>query len=120
MHNILGLIKETYPCVPATWRSPGKILKKASLKFAWNTSWAIAKAPARITRPKRITTHNIEEITDILNGKIGAVLRNLKADMDNAVADMNFELAHRLKTKIRPAGELPEQINRGKFVHYRC
>ena len=43
--------------------------------------------------------HNIEEITEILNGKIGAVLRNLKGDMDDAVSSMNFELAHRLKRK---------------------
>src|SRR6202012_2664213 len=36
---------------------------------------------------------------DILNGKIGGVLRNMKSEMDNAIANMNYEHAHRLKRK---------------------
>ncbi len=91
MHAILGLDQRN---LSAAHLQPGayaaKILMQANLKFAWNTSWAIAKGPAKITRPKDDYDHNIEEIKDILNGKIGAVVRNLKADMENAVAESEF------------------------------
>ncbi len=50
-------------------------------------------------REKISSEYNIEEIKDILNGKIGAVVRNLKSDIDAAVSSLNFELAHRLKRK---------------------
>jgi excinuclease ABC subunit C len=57
------------------------------------------KGPCQDFQSEDDYNHNIEEIKDVLNGKIGAVLRNMKADMEKAVADLNFELAHRLKRK---------------------
>src|SRR5690606_25979762 len=40
---------------------------------------------------------NIEDIKNILNGRTGTVIRNLKQDLDKTVSELNFELAHRLK-----------------------
>ena len=57
------------------------------------------KGPCQDFQTEADYDHNIGEITDVLNGKIGGVLRDLKKDMDGAVTEMNYELAHRLKRK---------------------
>jgi excinuclease ABC subunit C len=57
------------------------------------------KGPCQNYQTEDDYNNSISEITDILSGKIGAVLRNLKADMEQAVADLNYEYAHRLKRK---------------------
>jgi excinuclease ABC subunit C len=99
MHNILGLIKETYPLRTCNLPLTRQNIDKGKFKVCLEYQLGNCKGPCQNYQTEDDYNHNIEEITDILCGKIGAVLRNLKADMERAVADLNYEHAHRLKRK---------------------
>jgi len=99
MHAILGLIKETYPLRTCNLALTRQNIDAGKFKVCLEYQLGNCKGPCQNYQTEEDYAHNIEEITDILNGKTGAVLRNLKADIDNAAANLNFELAHRLKRK---------------------
>jgi excinuclease ABC subunit C len=99
MHAILGLIKETYPLRTCNLALSRQNIDAGKFKVCLEYQLGNCKGPCQNYQSEDDYNHNIEEIKDILNGKISAVLRNLKADMDAAVANLNFELAHRLKRK---------------------
>src|ERR1700743_491148 len=99
MHAILSLIKETYPLRTCSLALTRPNIDAGKFKVCLEYQLGTCKGPCQNYQTEDDYANNIEEITDILNGKIGAVLRNLKADIDNAAANLNFELAHRLKRK---------------------
>jgi excinuclease ABC subunit C len=99
MHNILGLIKETFPLRTCNLNLTRENIDKGKFKVCLEYQLGNCKGPCQDYQTEQDYDHSIEEITDILNGKIGAVLRNLRADMEKAVGDMNYEQAHRLKRK---------------------
>jgi excinuclease ABC subunit C len=57
------------------------------------------KGPCQAYQSEEDYNRNIEEIKEILNGKIGNVIREVKQVIKNAVADLNFELAHQYQRK---------------------
>src|ERR1700712_5498292 len=99
MHNILGLIKETYPLRTCNLPLTRQNIDKGKFKVCLEYQLGNCKGPCQNYQTEDDYDRSIEEIKDILSGKIGAVLRNLKADMEQAVNEMNFEYAHRLKRK---------------------
>jgi excinuclease ABC subunit C len=99
MHNILGLIKETFPLRTCNLPLTQQNIEKGKFKVCLEYQLGNCKGPCQNYQTEEDYNHSIEEITDILNGKIGVVLRGLKADMEKAVADLNYEYAHRLKRK---------------------
>jgi excinuclease ABC subunit C len=99
MHNILGLIKETYPLRTCSLPLTRQNIEKGKFKVCLEYQLGNCKGPCQDYQTEEDYAHNISEITDILSGKIGAVLRGLRTDMDAAVTEMNYELAHRLKRK---------------------
>ena len=99
MHTILGLIKETYPLRTCNLPLTRQNIEKGKFKVCLEYQLGNCKGPCQDFQSEADYEHNIGEITDVLNGKIGNVVRNLKRDIDEAVADLNFELAHRLKRK---------------------
>ena len=99
MHAILGLIKETYPLRTCNLALTRPNIDAGKFRVCLEYQLGNCKGPCQNFQTEDDYENNIEEIKDILNGKIGAVLRKMKADMDNAIANMNYEYAHRLKTK---------------------
>jgi len=99
MHNILGLIKETYPLRTCNLQLTPQNIDKGKFKVCLEYQMGNCKGPCQNYQTEDDYAHNIEEIKDILTGKIGGVLRNLKSDMERAVTDLNYEHAHRLKRK---------------------
>ncbi len=99
MHNILGLIKETYPLRTCNLALSPQNIEKGKFKVCLEYQLGNCKGPCQNYQTEGDYDNSIEEIKDILSGKIGSVLRTLKADMEKAVADMNYEHAHRLKRK---------------------
>ncbi|MEO8794869.1 MAG: excinuclease ABC subunit UvrC [Daejeonella sp.] len=99
MHNILGLIKEIYPL--RTCNLPLTPENIAAGKFRVCLEYQIGncKGPCEAFQSEEDYNQNIQEIKDILNGKTGAIVRQLKSDLEQAVGELNFELAHRLKRK---------------------
>ena len=99
MHNILGLIKETYPLRTCNLPLSRENIDKGKFKVCLEYQLGNCKGPCQNYQTETDYNDSIEEIKDILTGKIGGVLRNLRADMEKAVGDLNYEYAHRLKRK---------------------
>jgi excinuclease ABC subunit C len=99
MHTILGLIKETYPLRTCNLPLTRQNIEKGKFKVCLEYQLGNCKGPCQDYQSEADYDHNIGEITDVLNGKIGNVVRGLKGDLDKAVSELNFELAHRLKRK---------------------
>lgn len=99
MHAILSLIKDTYPLRTCSLALTRPNIDAGKFKVCLEYQLGNCKGPCQNYQTEDDYNHNIEEITNILNGKIGAVLRTMKAEMDEAISTMNYELAHRLKRK---------------------
>jgi len=99
MHNILGLIKETYPLRTCNLPLNKENIQKGKFKVCLEYQLGNCKGPCQDYQTEDDYNHSIDEIKDILTGKISGVLRGLKNDMGQAVGDMNYEYAHRLKRK---------------------
>lgn len=99
MHTILGLIKETYPLRTCNLALTRQNIEKGKFKVCLEYQLGNCKGPCQDYQSEADYDHNISEITDVLNGKIGNVVRSLKSDLDKAVSELNFEQAHRLKRK---------------------
>lgn len=99
MHNILDLIRETYPLRTCNLPLTQENIAKGKFKVCLEYQLGNCKGPCQNFQTEGDYDRSIEEIKDVLNGKIGAVLRSLKAEMERAASEMNFEYAHRLKRK---------------------
>jgi excinuclease ABC subunit C len=99
MHTILGLIKETYPLRTCNLQLTRQNIEKGKFKVCLEYQLGNCKGPCQDYQSEADYNNSIEEIKDILSGKISAVVRNLKTDLEKAVSELNFEQAHRLKRK---------------------
>jgi excinuclease ABC subunit C len=99
MHAILDLIKETYPLRTCNLQLTRPNIEAGKFRVCLEYQLGNCKGPCQNFQTEDDYNYNIEEIKDILGGKIGNVIRALKAEIDKAVADLNFETAHRLKRK---------------------
>ncbi|WP_026897027.1 excinuclease ABC subunit UvrC [Daejeonella oryzae] len=99
MHTILGLVKEIYPL--RTCNLPLTPENIASGKYRVCLEYQIGncKGPCQAFQSEPDYNQGIEEIKDILSGKTGFIIRRLKNELDQSIAEMNYELAHRLKRK---------------------
>jgi excinuclease ABC subunit C len=100
MHTILDLIKETYPL--RTCNLPLTIPNIEDGKFKVCLEYQIGncKGPCQAYQSREDYDKNIDEIKDILNGKIGNVIRDVKQIIKTAVEEMNFEYAHQYQKKL--------------------
>lgn len=99
MHTILDLIRETYPLRTCNLPLTRQNIDAGKFKVCLEYQLGNCKGPCQNYQTEEDYNQNLEEITNILNGKTGSVVRGLKAQIDKAVTDLDFELAHRLKTK---------------------
>jgi excinuclease ABC subunit C len=99
MHAMLDLIKEAYPLRTCNLALTRQNIDAGKFKVCLEYQLGNCKGPCQNYQTEDDYDHNIEEITEILNGKTGAVLRSLKKDLDDAVSNLNFEAAHKLKRK---------------------
>ena len=99
MHNILGLIKETYQLRSCSLNLNRENIDKGKFKVCLEYQIGNCKGPCQNFQTEDDYNKSIEEIKDILYGKIGTVLKSLNAELDNAIKNLNFEQAHRLKRK---------------------
>jgi excinuclease ABC subunit C len=99
MHTILSLIRETYPLRTCNLPLTRQNIDAGKFKVCLEYQLGNCKGPCQNYQSEEDYNHNLEEITNILNGKTGSVVRTLKNEIETAVANLDFELAHRLKTK---------------------
>ncbi len=99
MHTILGMIKETYPLRTCNLPLTPENIVAGKFRVCLEYQIGNCKGPCQNFQTEEDYHQSIEEIKDILNGKTSAVVRKLKNQLDKSVAELNFELSHRLKHK---------------------
>ena len=99
MHTILGMVKEIYPLRTCNLPLTPANIEAGKFRVCLEYQIGNCKGPCQAYQTEDDYQQNIEEIKDILNGKTGAIIRRLKSELDQSIADLNFELAHRLKRK---------------------
>lgn len=100
MHTILDLVKEIYPLRTCNLALTRENINAGKFKVCLEYQIGNCKGPCQNFQSEEEYNHNIENIRDILSGKTGIVIRNVKSELDAAVADLNFEQAHRLKHQL--------------------
>lgn len=97
MHTILDLIKEIYPLRTCNLPLTPPNIAAGKFKVCLEYQIGNCKGPCQAYQSEEDYNQNIDNIRDILNGKIGQVVRNLKSQLEVASVELNFELAHKLK-----------------------
>lgn len=100
MHTILDLIKETYTLRTCNLPLTPQNINEGKFKVCLEYQIGNCKGPCQNYQTQADYDNNIEEITSILNGKIGTVIRDVKQVIKTAADDMNFELAHAYQKKL--------------------
>ncbi|MEO5910718.1 MAG: excinuclease ABC subunit UvrC [Pelobium sp.] len=99
MHSILGLIKDTYQLRTCNLALSKENIKANKFKVCLEYQIGNCKGPCEALQNEEEYNGFIEEIKDILNGKIGSVLKGLKEQIAEESSNLNFEAAHRLQRK---------------------
>lgn len=99
MHTILDLIRETYPLRTCNLALTPQNIDAGKFKVCLEYQLGNCKGPCQKFQSEPDYQNNIEEIKDILNGKTGSVVKQLKEQMEQAAMNLDFEAAHKLKRK---------------------
>lgn len=100
MHTILDLIKETYTLRTCNLPLSPENINAGKFKVCLEYQIGNCKGPCQNYQSQADYDQNIEEIKDILNGKIGNVIRDVKQVVKKASEELNFELAHSYQKKL--------------------
>lgn len=99
MHTILGVIKEIYPLRTCSLPLTHENIHSGKFRVCLEYQIGNCKGPCQAFQLEDDYSQSIAEIKDILNGKIGVVIKRLKNQLEESVAELNFELSHHLKLK---------------------
>src|SRR5690606_24792281 len=100
MHAILGVIKELFPLRTCNLRLSEENILKGKFRACLEYQIGNCMGPCENLQSEEEYMNNIEQVHNILEGKIGIVLARLKSDLELAVNDMRFEDAQRIKQKL--------------------
>ena len=100
MHTILDLIKETYPLRTCNLPLTPKNIEDGKFKVCLEYQIGNCKGPCQAYQSLDDYENGIEEIKDILNGKISNVIKNVKQIIKTSVEELNFEYAHQYQRKL--------------------
>ncbi|MBK1440189.1 excinuclease ABC subunit C [Parapedobacter sp. ISTM3] len=100
MHAIMDTIRELFPLRTCNLALTEDNISKGKFKVCLEYQIGNCKGPCEGYQTEEDYEQNLNDIRDILNGKIGVVIRRLKDQLDGAVAELNFEYAHQLKSKL--------------------
>ncbi|MFP5080593.1 excinuclease ABC subunit UvrC [Pedobacter sp. JCM 36344] len=100
MHIILDLIKETYTLRTCNLPLTPPNIDAGKFKVCLEYQIGNCKGPCQAYQSLEDYDNNIEEIKDILNGKIGTVIKNVKSVIKVSVEQLNFEYAHQYQRKL--------------------
>lgn len=100
MHAVMDTIRELFPLRTCNLALTPENISKGKFKVCLEYQIGNCKGPCEGYQNEEEYERNLDDIRDILNGKIGTVIRRLKSELEQAVADLNFEYAHLLKTKL--------------------
>ncbi len=99
MHSILDLIKESYQLRTCNLALTAPNIAAGKFRACLEYQIGNCKAPCEGLQTEEDYNASLEEIKDILNGKTGQVLRQLRDKIQESAGNLNFELAHQLQKK---------------------
>ncbi|MFB2117702.1 excinuclease ABC subunit UvrC [Parapedobacter sp. 2B3] len=100
MHAIMDTIRELYPLRTCNLALTPENITNGKFRVCLEYQIGNCKGPCEGYQTEEDYEHSLKDIRDILNGKIGVVIRRLNEQLEVAVAELNFEYAHHLKTKL--------------------
>src|SRR5690606_7217589 len=100
MHAILGVIKELFPLRTCNLNLHQDNILKGKYRVCLEYQIGNCTGPCENLQSEEEYESNIEQIHNILQGKISVVLNRLKSELDIAVGEMRFEEAQRIKQKL--------------------
>lgn len=100
MHAIMDTIRELYPLRTCNLSLTSENIASGKFRVCLEYQIGNCKGPCEGYQTEEDYERSLKDIRDILNGKIGMVIRRLKDQLDTAVTELNFEYAHYLKTKL--------------------
>ncbi|HLS96709.1 excinuclease ABC subunit C [Sphingobacterium allocomposti] len=100
MHIILDTIRELFPLRTCNLNLAPENIAKGKYKVCLEYQIGNCKGPCEGYQLEEDYNQNLADIKHILNGRIAVVTGRLKSQMQDAVNDLNFELAHKLKGKL--------------------
>lgn len=100
MHAILGVIKELFPLRTCNLNLSKENILKGKFRVCLEYQIGNCMGPCENLQSEEDYMANIEQIHNILEGKIGIVLNRLKQDLEIAVENLRFEDAQRIKQKL--------------------
>lgn len=100
MHTILDLIKEIYSLRTCNLPLTPQNINAGKFKVCLEYQIGNCKGPCQNYQSREDYDQNIDEIKDILNGKIGNVIKSVKQVVKTAAEALNFELAHSYQKKL--------------------
>src|SRR5690606_2815297 len=100
MHAILGVIKELFPLRTCNLNLSKENILKGKFRVCLEYQIGNCMGPCENLQSEEDYMANIEQVHNILEGKIGIVLNRLKQDLEIAVENLRFEDAQRIKQKL--------------------
>ncbi len=100
MHAILGVIKELFPLRTCNLNLSKENILKGKFRVCLEYQIGNCMGPCENLQSEEDYMANIEQVHNILEGKIGVVLNRLKQDLGIAVENLRFEDAQRIKQKL--------------------
>lgn len=100
MHAILDTIRELYPLRTCNLALTPENIEKGKFRVCLEYQIGNCKGPCEGLQAEEDYNRDIEDISNILHGRIGVVIRRLKEQLDEAIAALEFEQAHRIKSKL--------------------
>lgn len=100
MHTILDTIRELYPLRTCNLALTPENIEKGKFRVCLEYQIGNCKGPCEGLQGEEDYNRDIEDISNILHGRIGVVIRRLKEQLEEAIAALEFEQAHRIKSKL--------------------
>ena len=100
MHIILDMIRELFPLRTCNLNLSPENIAKGKYRICLEYQIGNCKGPCEGYQSEEDYNQNLADIKDILNGKIAVVTNRLKNQMNDAVAALDFEAAHKVKAKL--------------------
>lgn len=100
MHIILDMVRELFPLRTCNLNLSPENIAKGKYKICMEYQIGNCKGPCENYQSEEDYDQNILDIKDILNGKISVVTNRIKDQINDAVGNLDFELAHKMKAKL--------------------
>lgn len=100
MHAIMDTIREIFPLRTCNLALTQENIKSGKFKICLEYQIGNCNGPCEGLETLEEYEAKLHDIRDILDGKISAVIRRIKWQMDEAASRLDFESAHKLKQKM--------------------